>query len=78
MGEKLTWEEIQERYPDMWLGLTDVEYVNDDGVTIESAVVKYADKTKDELGMLAFAGDIISRHTAKYEMFQIGAVDLFI
>ncbi len=24
--ERLTWKEIQEKYPDQWVGLTDVEY----------------------------------------------------
>ena len=38
MSERLTWEEIQERYPDQWVGLADVKYVDDDGIPIESAV----------------------------------------
>lgn len=27
MGERMTWEEIQEKYPDQWVGLVDVEWV---------------------------------------------------
>ena len=47
--ERLTWKQMQEKYPDQWLGLTDVKYLDDDGVTIESGVIKYADKTHSEL-----------------------------
>ena len=78
MGERLTWEEMQEKYPDMWLGLTDVKFVNDDGVSVESAVVKYTDKTKTELGYMALAGEIVSVYTTPDNIFQLGAVTLFI
>ena len=27
MGERMTWEEIQEKYPDQWVGLVDVGMV---------------------------------------------------
>lgn len=74
MGERLTWEEIQERYPDMWLGLTDVEYVDDDGVSVESAIVKYTDKTKDELLVMAFAGEIVSKYSTPDNIAQVGLV----
>lgn len=37
--ERLTWEEIRERYPDQWVALSEVEYVDDDGCNVESAVV---------------------------------------
>ena len=52
MKERLTWEEIGEKYPDQWVGLVDVKYENNDGITIESAVVKYTDKSHDELLLL--------------------------
>lgn len=29
MGERMTWEEIQEKYPDQWVGLVDVEWYPD-------------------------------------------------
>lgn len=38
--ERLTWKQMQEKYPNQWLGLVDVKYKNDDGATVESAVVK--------------------------------------
>ena len=49
MTERLTWEQIQKKYPDQWVGLVDVRYRNNDGISVESAVVKYKDKTKSEL-----------------------------
>ncbi len=49
MNKRLKWAELQEKYPDQWVGLTDVER---DGVTVVSAIVKYADKTRSELTMI--------------------------
>ena len=46
MNERLTWKEIQDKYPDQWVGLTDVEYVNNDGISIETAIVKIANMKK--------------------------------
>ena len=31
--------EIRTTYPDQWVALTDVEYMDDDGINVESAVV---------------------------------------
>lgn len=39
MAKRLTWLEIQKKYPDQWVALSDVEYVDDDGCNVESAVV---------------------------------------
>lgn len=72
MIERLTWEQIQERYPDQWVGLSDVQYMDNDGVSVESAVVKYADKKKSELTRLVLKGEIISRHTNPDGHLQFG------
>lgn len=40
MHERLTWEEIQERYPDQWVGLVEVEYEPNNKASIRSAVIK--------------------------------------
>ena len=53
MAERMTWKEIQEKYPNQWVGLVEVKYINDDGISIESAVIKHLDKTKGELSRLA-------------------------
>lgn len=44
--KRMTWAEIAAAYPDQWVGLTDVEW---NGGGVRSAVVKYTDKTGDEL-----------------------------
>ncbi|MCM1046279.1 MAG: hypothetical protein NC417_12290 [Candidatus Gastranaerophilales bacterium] len=74
MVKRLTWEQIQEQYPDQWVGLSDVQYMDNDGISVESAVVKYADKTKSELTRLVLKGEIISRHTNPNGHLQFGMV----
>ena len=74
MGERLSWEQIKEKYPNQWVGLTDVKYIEDDGISIESAIVKYTNKPKNELTHLALEGEIISRHTAPDNLLQLGLV----
>lgn len=49
LEKRMTWREIQEKYPEQWVGLTDVEYKPDNDASIRSAIVKYTDKSKDEL-----------------------------
>ena len=70
--ERLTWEQIQEQYPNQWVGLSEVQYMDNDGVSVESAVVKKADKTKSELTRLVLKGEIISRHTNPDGHLQFG------
>lgn len=76
MTERLTWEQIQKKYPDQWVGLVDVRYRNNDGISVESAVVKYVDKTKSELTRMVLKGEIISRHTNPEGHLQLGAVGI--
>ena len=38
-GQRLTWEQIRTAYPDQWVALSDVKYMNDDEINVESAVV---------------------------------------
>lgn len=74
LSERLTWEEIQNKYPRQWVGLVDVKYVNDDGISVESAKVKYADKTKSELTRMALRGEVDSCYTDPDGIFQLGMV----
>lgn len=78
MAERLTWEQIQEKYPDRWVGLIDVQYRDDDGISVESAVVKYTDKTKSELTKMVLKGEIVSRHTNPEGHLQLGAVGILL
>lgn len=71
--ERLTWKQMQEKYPDQWLGLTDVKYLDDDGVTIESGVVRYTDKTHSELLEMRLDGEeIVHHHTNPDGHFLLG------
>ena len=74
MADRMTWEEIQKKYPDQWVGLVDVKYVDDDAISVESAVVKYTDKSKSDLTRLVLKGEIISRYTTPDNIFQMGMI----
>lgn len=76
-NKRMSWEEIQQKYPDQWVGLVDVKYLNDDGISIESAVVKYTNKPKGELTRRMLDGEIISRYTTPDHIFQLGMVGVF-
>lgn len=79
MSERLTWEQIQEKYPDQWVGLTEVEYEPDNDATIKSAIVKYTNKSKSELTRMQIQtnGEILGRYTTPDHVFQLGAVGYF-
>lgn len=79
MSERLTWKEIEEKYPDQWVGLVDVEFEPDNRSTIKSAVVKYTDKTKTELTRMQIEtkGEIIGIYTTPDNIFQLGVVGYF-
>ena len=74
MANQMTWKEIQKEYPNQWVGLVDVKYHNDDGISVESATVKYTDKSKSDLTRLALRGEVVSRYTTPDSIFQLGAV----
>ena len=79
MSERLTWEQIQEKYPDQWVGLIEVEYEPDNDATIKSAVVKYTDKSKNELTRMQIQtnGSLLGIYTTPDNVFQMGAVGYF-
>ena len=79
MPERLTWEEIQERYPDQWVGLVEVEYEPDNDATIKTAIVKYTDKSKNELTRMQIQtnGNLLGIYTTPDHVFQMEAVGYF-
>ena len=52
------------------------EWYPDNKATVKSAVVKYIDKTKDELTMLMLQGEIKARYTTPDNLFQLGMVEV--
>lgn len=73
--ERLTWEQIQEKYPDQWIGLVDVKYINNDGISVESAVIKYTGKSKGELTRLAISGEVDAVYTTSDNVFHSGFLE---
>lgn len=73
--KRLSWKEIQQTYPEQWVGLVNVEYEDNDGVSVKSASVKCIDKTPEELGFLALDRKIeMPIYTTPDHKFQIGAL----
>lgn len=72
---RLTREQMAKQYPNQWLGLKNIHYKNNDGITLESAEVVYTDKTRDELLAMQIAGtdEIISWYTTENNL-QLGLV----
>lgn len=75
MVVRLTREQMSKQYPDQWLGLRNVQYKNNDGITLESAEIVYTDKTKDELLEMQIDGTegIIGWYTTENNL-QLGLV----
>lgn len=71
--ERMSWEDIQKKYPDQWVGLTEVQWVDDDGVTVQSAVVSFIG-TKSEVTLEAIKNAMIARYTTPDNVPFIGAV----
>ena len=76
-NERLSWKQIQEKYPDQWVGLIDVEYESDNKSTIKTAIVKYTGLSKSELKMLQVKSDgtIIGEYTGDDATIQIGVIE---
>lgn len=73
---RLTWKEIQETYPDQWVGLAEIEWLNDSN--IKSAVVLYNDKSKKELALMQAEsdGNIVGVYTTPQQKLFIDSVRL--
>jgi hypothetical protein len=72
MEKRMTWEEIKEKYPDQWVGLSHVER-KDDGANVRSAVVAYAGKSSYEPLKRQIAGeDIYTIYTSPNNLCPLG------
>lgn len=47
--ERMSWDKIKEKYPDKWVGLTEVKWEKPNSPNVESAVVSYVSDDKDEI-----------------------------
>lgn len=77
MIEGLTREQMEEKYPNQYIGITNIKYADDDGVTIESADVIYTDKSEQELLTLQITGteDIMCWYTSGNQL-NIGVLEV--
>lgn len=70
---EMTLLEMQTRYPNKWLGLTNVK--KDESRHLVSAEVVFTDKTASELGMMSLQGqDIVPFFTTPDKTFHVGAL----
>ena len=74
MDKRMTWKEIQDTYPEQWVGLIDCEMINE--ISVKSAVVKYteADLSADEISLMALKGEIVGRYTTPGHVLPAGAL----
>ena len=73
MTERLTREQMAEKYPNQWLGINNIEYNDSSKKEIKSVNVVYTDKTASELGLMALHGDNIQPYfTTPDDTFQLG------
>ncbi len=71
MGKRLTWDEITQKYPEQWLGLTDVEWADSDHANILSATVSYTGLSADDLIIMMHDTNqkVIARSTPHNSMY---------
>lgn len=64
--ERLTWEQIQEKYPNQNVWLSDIE-TEENSTCVKSAVIKYTSEntSSEELGIRSVLGEVMEVHTSK-------------
>ncbi|MBQ7515591.1 MAG: hypothetical protein IJS96_04860 [Schwartzia sp.] len=68
---RMTWEEIVDKYPDKWVGLSEVEWK--DAGNVRSAVVKYVGKSGGEALRKQIAGeDMYTTYTTPDNLCPLG------
>ena len=66
--KRLTWEEIVEKYPDKWVGLSKIEWRNP--ANVRSAVVLGASDTDHDFLKRQIAGeDVHTTYTTPYNLY---------
>ena len=72
MNKRMTWEEIENTYPDKWVGLSEIEW---DGhpPDVRSAIVKYVGKSGGSALKRQIAGeDIYTTYTTPNNLCPLG------
>lgn len=76
MSERLTWDEIAEKYPMQWVGLTDVRWNPENDADIESAVVSYSGLPRADVMHMMYEtkGKVIARFTEPNKVLFMGTM----
>ena len=76
MEQRLTWEQIAKRYPDQWVGLTDIDW--EDSANVKSAIVSYIGMSSaDLLRMQIKDRNIHATYTTPDNLAPMGTVGYF-
>lgn len=73
--QRLTWKEIQKKYPDQYVGLIDVKK---DPVNLLTAIVycSSSDTNEDDMHIMAYNGEISLEYTTLDDYIDMGAISL--
>ena len=73
MLERLTWEEIESKYPDKWVGLSEVDW--EDSSNVRSAIVLGTSDTGDEYLRRQIRGeDVYTVYTTPNNLCPLGVL----
>ena len=74
INEKLTWNEIVEKYPDTWVALKDIEWKDESNV--ESAVLVATSMEADELLLMQVNKEVeLVEYTTPDNCCQLGMIN---
>ena len=74
-SERLTRQQMMEKYPNRWIGINNIEYEDLERKIIKAADVVYTNKTASELGLISLKEKIvIPFYTTPDDTYQMGAL----
>lgn len=71
LSERLTWDQIATKYPDQWVGLDSVKYLDNNEIDVESAIVKYHNRSREDIEMLQALGLAVARYTTPEDDVEV-------
>ena len=67
-NQRMTWEEIVEKYPDTWVGLTDIDW--EDSANVRSAVVAFANEDANKILTEQIKNhDVVGMYTTTWNLY---------
>ena len=75
MVERMTRQQMSEKYPNRWIGISNIEYADREKHIIKSADVVCTDKTASELGLMSLKSKSVRPlFTTPDNTFHIGVL----